>query len=47
MQLKVVKLGENGITEKNILIHDAKAQSPLIHWMLAKMNFQDSRWPLA
>ncbi|HNY59313.1 MAG TPA: 2-oxoacid:ferredoxin oxidoreductase subunit beta [Bacteroidales bacterium] len=41
MQLKVVKLGENGITEKNILIHDAKAQSPLIHWMLAKMNFPE------
>ncbi|MCK9338459.1 MAG: 2-oxoacid:ferredoxin oxidoreductase subunit beta [Bacteroidales bacterium] len=36
--LQVVKLGENGITEKDILVHDMKSQNPGIHLMLAKMK---------
>jgi len=36
--LEVVKLGENGITEKDILIHDQYSQDPGIHLMLAKMQ---------
>lgn len=37
MQLKVVNIGENGITEKDILIHDARMPNPFIHWQLIKM----------
>lgn len=36
--LKVVKIGENGITEADILIHDRYQQDPGIHLMLAKMT---------
>lgn len=35
--LEVVKLGENGITEKDILVHDQYSHDPGIHLMLAKM----------
>lgn len=35
--LKVVKIGENGITKDDILVHDQYAQDPGIHLMLAKM----------
>ncbi len=40
MQLKVVKLGENGITEKDILVHDSKVNNPGLHMMLVNM-----KWP--
>ena len=36
--LKVVKIGEKGITEKDLLIHDMNRQDPGIHLMLAKMK---------
>ncbi len=36
-QLKVVKLGENGITEKDILVHDPTTEDAGIHMMLASM----------
>ncbi|MCD4745375.1 MAG: 2-oxoacid:ferredoxin oxidoreductase subunit beta [Bacteroidales bacterium] len=36
-KLKVVKLGENGISEKNILIHNKNTADPGIHLMLARM----------
>ena len=36
--LKVVKIGENGISINDILVHDQYAQDPGIHLMLAKMN---------
>ncbi len=36
--LEVVKIGENGITLKDILVHDMYQQDPGIHLMLAKMN---------
>ena len=35
--LEVVKIGENGITEKDILVHDQYSHDPGIHLMLAKM----------
>jgi len=35
--LEVVTIGENGITEKDILVHDAKEKSTGIHMMLAHM----------
>ena len=37
-RLEVVKLGENGITEEDILVHDRYQQDPGIHLMLAKMS---------
>jgi 2-oxoglutarate/2-oxoacid ferredoxin oxidoreductase subunit beta len=45
LKLKVVKLGENGITEKNLLVHDAKEANPGIQYMLAHMGYPD--YPVA
>ncbi len=41
MHLEVVTLGENGITEKDILVHDAHEANPAIHLMLASMSYPD------
>lgn len=41
LKLRVVKLGENGITEKNILIHDAAEPNPGIQYMLANMRYPE------
>ncbi|MGB8932775.1 MAG: 2-oxoacid:ferredoxin oxidoreductase subunit beta [Anaeromyxobacteraceae bacterium] len=38
IQLEVVTLGEDGITEKDILIHDATREDPGIAYMLANMS---------
>ena len=43
--LKVVKIGENGISEKDILIHDAHEQNPLLHLLLA--NMANPEFPVA
>lgn len=40
IKLKVVKIGEKGISEKDILVHKASENNPGIHTMLANM-----RWP--
>jgi len=40
-QLKVVKLGENGITENDILVHDPTTEDAGIHNMLASMQLPD------
>ena len=45
LKLRVVKLGENGITEKNILVHDTSEPNPGIHYMLANMRYPD--YPVA
>jgi len=45
LKLKVVKLGENGITEKDLLVHDAKEPNPGIHYMLAGMKYPE--YPVA
>lgn len=45
LKLKVVKLGEKGITEKNLLIHDAFEPNPGIQYMLANMRYPD--YPMA
>jgi 2-oxoglutarate ferredoxin oxidoreductase subunit beta len=45
LKLKVVKLGENGITEKNILVHDALESNPGIQYMLANMSYPE--YPVA
>ena len=45
LKLRVVKLGENGITEKSILIHDASEPNPGIQYMLANMRYPE--YPVA
>jgi len=40
LKLKVVKIGEDGITEKDVLVHKANENNPGLHMMLANM-----RWP--
>lgn len=45
LKLRVVNLGENGITEKNLLIHDATESNPGIHYMLANMRYPE--YPVA
>jgi 2-oxoglutarate ferredoxin oxidoreductase subunit beta len=45
LKLKVVKIGENGISEKNILVHDAFEPNPGIHYMLANMKYPE--YPVA
>lgn len=44
-RLKAVKLGENGFTEKNILVHDAHEPNPGIQYMLANMKYPE--YPVA
>ena len=39
--LKVVTIGENGITENNILVHDATCQDTTLHMKLAMMEGPD------
>lgn len=45
LKLKVVKIGENGVTEDDILVHDAHEESPFLHWMLIHMKGPD--FPIA
>lgn len=41
LKLKVVKIGENGITRSDILVHDAQEPNPGIHMMLVNMKAPD------
>jgi 2-oxoglutarate ferredoxin oxidoreductase subunit beta len=43
--LRVVRLGESGITEADILTHDAHAANPMVHFLLAGMSWPD--YPVA
>jgi len=45
LKLRVVKLGENGFNEQNILVHDAHEPNPGIQYMLANMKYPD--YPVA
>ena len=45
LKLKVVKLGENGITEKDLLVHNAAEPNPGIQYMLANMRYPE--YPVA
>lgn len=40
-RLKAVVIGENGITEADILVHDASNPNPTLHWELAMMQGPD------
>ena len=37
-KLKVVEIGKDGITENDILVHDAHDPNPFLHWMLVNMK---------
>ena len=39
LKLEVVTIGENGITEKDILVHDAKEKDPTLHQMLVRLSY--------
>jgi len=41
LKLRVVKIGENGITEKDIIVHDATEPNPGIQYMLANMKYPE------
>lgn len=43
--LKVVTIGENGVTESDILVHDAHAQNPSVHYLLSRMTYPE--YPVA
>jgi len=45
LKLKVVTIGENGFTEKDILVHDAHEPNPGIHYRLAGMTLPE--YPVA
>ena len=45
MKLKVVTVGENGVTEDDILTHDAHEKDTTLHVMLAAMEYPD--YPVA
>src|SRR5574344_308403 len=45
LKLKVVKIGENGITEKDLLVHNSKEDNFGIHSMLVDMKYPD--YPVA
>ncbi|MCP4883931.1 MAG: 2-oxoacid:ferredoxin oxidoreductase subunit beta [Flavobacteriales bacterium] len=39
LKLEVVTIGENGVTEADILVHDAKCEDNTLHQMLAKLQY--------
>jgi 2-oxoglutarate ferredoxin oxidoreductase subunit beta len=41
LELEVVTIGENGITEEDILIHDAECENNTLQFMLAKMKLPE------
>ena len=45
LKLRIITLGENGFSEKDLLIHDASEPNPGIHYMLANMRYPD--YPVA
>jgi 2-oxoglutarate ferredoxin oxidoreductase subunit beta len=39
LKLEVVTMGENGITEADLLVHDAEEQDPTLHQMLVRSEY--------
>lgn len=39
--VKVVTIGENGVTEDDILVHDKTTQNPNLHYILARMTYPE------
>ena len=46
-QIKSVTIGENGITEKDLLVHDATTEDNSMHFKLAMMGTKEDGLPLA
>ncbi len=40
-ELKAVEIGKDGITEDDILVHDATTENPALHLMLVRMSLKD------
>lgn len=45
LELEVVTIGENSVTEEDILVHDAHNPNPTLHFMLARMRLPE--FPIA
>jgi len=45
LKLKVVRIGENGITKEDLIVHDALEANPGIQYMLANMKYPE--YPVA
>ncbi|WP_238718897.1 2-oxoacid:ferredoxin oxidoreductase subunit beta [Pelagihabitans pacificus] len=39
LKLEVATIGENGVTQEDILVHDAKEQDPTLHQMLVRLEY--------
>jgi 2-oxoglutarate ferredoxin oxidoreductase subunit beta len=39
LKLEVVTIGENGITQEDLLVHDAKEKDPTMHQMLVRLQY--------
>ena len=39
LKLEVVTLGENGVTEADLLVHDAESEDPTLHQMLVRSEY--------
>jgi 2-oxoglutarate ferredoxin oxidoreductase subunit beta len=39
LKLEVVAIGENGITQEDLLVHNAKEQDPTMHQMLVRLEY--------
>ncbi len=39
LKLEVATIGENGITQEDILVHDAKEKDPTLHQMLVRLEY--------
>jgi 2-oxoglutarate ferredoxin oxidoreductase subunit beta len=39
LKLEVVTIGENGITQEDLLVHDAKEKDPTLHQMLVRLDY--------
>jgi 2-oxoglutarate ferredoxin oxidoreductase subunit beta len=39
LKLNVVTIGENGITQEDLLVHDAKEEDPTLHQMLMRLKY--------
>jgi 2-oxoglutarate ferredoxin oxidoreductase subunit beta len=39
LKLEIVTIGENGITQEDILVHNAKEQDPTLHQMLVRLEY--------
>lgn len=45
LRLKVVTVGEDGVTEDDILVHDSKIEDPTMHYLLSRMSLPE--YPVA